>query len=361
MKKFYILSFILATVFLIGCRKTTDKPDAADAENGKAPVYKTDTVHLLNMNQETRLNGNVDFDQNSIVKIYSLVSGRVSTVSADLGTHVVKGTELALVESPDIVNYINDYNQDILTLQVAKKNYENIQELYKAKFSSEIDLITAKRDFDKAKEESEKSSNLLKLYGGYKQGETGYMKIKSPITGFVVDKNVNPGMDIRSDNTNPLFTISDLKTVWVMANVYETDISRVYKGMNVVIKTLAYPDKEFPGHISNINSTIDHETKVLRVRIQIQNPEGMLKPDMFASIVLDHPLNRSALAVDPKAIVFDNNLYYVITVDANNKLARKEVKIISKTSHYSFVQGELKPGDRVVTEGSLLIYNSMNL
>jgi cobalt-zinc-cadmium efflux system membrane fusion protein len=278
-----------------------------------------------------------------------------------LGTHVDKGTELALVESPDIVNYINDYNQDLLTLAVAKKSYENIQDLYQAKFSSEIDLISAKRDYDKAKEESEKSSNLLKLYGGYKQGETGFMKIKSPITGFVVEKNVNPGMDIRSDNTNPLFTISDLKTVWVMANVYETDIARVYKGMTVFVKTpLAYPDKVFPGTISNINSTIDHDTKVLRVRIQIQNPEGLLKPDMFASITLDHPLNRKALAVNPKAIVFDNNLYYVITLNGK-KLERKEVKIISKTSRYTFVQGDLIKGDQVITEGSLLVYNSMNL
>jgi cobalt-zinc-cadmium efflux system membrane fusion protein len=360
MKNLQVLSFALAAGLLAGCAKTSDKVSPEDANDATAQVYKTDTVRYLSMNEETRLNGNVDFDQNSIVKIYSLVSGRVSAVKADLGTHVEKGTELALVESPDIVNYINDYNQDLLTLAVAKKNYENIQDLYQAKFSSEIDLISAKRDFDKAKEESEKSSNLLKLYGGYKQGETGYMKIKSPITGFVVDKNVNPGMDIRSDNTNPLFTISDLKTVWVMANVYETDISRVYKGMSVFVKTLAYPDKEFPGHVSNINSTIDHDAKVLRVRIQIQNPDGLLKPDMFASITLDHPLNRSALAVNPKAIVFDNNLYYVITVKGK-KLERKEVKIISKTSRYTFVQGALAHGDHVITEGSLLVYNSMNL
>jgi cobalt-zinc-cadmium efflux system membrane fusion protein len=352
-----VVCFTLAAVLFAGCRKPSD---AVNAEEKEAQVYKTDTVRNISMNEETRLNGNVDFDQNSIVKIYSLVSGRVSAVSADLGTHVEKGTELALVESPDIVNYINDYNQDKLTLEVAKKNYENIQDLYKAEFSSKIDLLSAERDYAKAKEESEKSSNLLKLYGGYKQGETGYMKIKSPITGYVVDKNVNPGMDIRSDNTNPLFTISDLKTVWVMANVYETDISRVYKGMAVTVKTLAYPDKEFPGHISNINSTIDHDAKVLRVRIQIQNPEGLLKPDMFASIVLDHPLNRSALAVNPKAIVFDNNLYYVIRV-TGKKLERKEVKIVSKTSRYTFVQGDLAQGDRVITEGSLLVYNSMNL
>ncbi len=360
MKIFKVLILTLAVGLFVSCAKQTDKLSNADAQDSSTNVFKTDTVRYLSMNEETRLNGNVDFDQNSIVKIYSLVSGRVSAVKADLGTHVEKGTELALVESPDIVNYINDFNQDLLTLAVAKKNYENVQYLFQAKFSSEIDLISAKRDFDKSKEESEKSSNLLKLYGGYKQGETGYMKIKSPITGFVVDKNVNPGMDIRSDNTNPLFTISDLKTVWVMANVYETDISRVYKGMSVFVKTLAYPDKEFQGHVSNINSTIDHEAKVLRVRIQIQNPDGMLKPDMFASITLNHPLNRSALAVNPKAIVFDNNLYYVIAMK-KKKLERKEVKIVSKTSRYTFVQGDLTTGDLVITEGSLLVYTSMNL
>ncbi len=354
------LIYFLMLIIVVGCGEKraadTTRPDSPDSA---AVVYKTDSVREINMNEVTRLNGNVDFDQNSIVKIYSLVSGRVSEVKADLGTHVEKGTELAVVESPDIVNYINDFQQDKLTLEVAEKNYENVKELYQAKFSSQIDLISAKRDYEKSKEELEKSSNLLKLFGGYKQGETGYMKIKSPITGFVVDKNVNPGMDIRSDNTNPLFTISDLKTVWVMANVYETDISRIYKGMNVSVKTLAYPDQEFFGNISNINSVIDHEAKVLRVRIQIQNPEGLLKPDMFASIVLNHPINRKALAVNPKAVVFDNNLYYVIRLMGKN-LEKKEVKIISKISRYTFISGDLKPGDLVIAEGSLLVYTSLN-
>ncbi len=359
MKNSKVTSLALVVSLLVSCvNKPTDKLSSQDAEN-TTQVYKIDSVRYVSLNEETRLNGNVDFDQNSIVKIYSLVSGRVSEVKADLGTHVEKGTELALVESPDIVNYINNFQQDKLTLEVADKNYENVKELYQAKFSSQIDLISAKRDYEKSKEEFEKSSNLLKLFGGYKQGETGYMKIKSPITGFVVDKNVNPGMDIRSDNTNPLFTISDLKTVWVMANVYETDISRIYKGMNVSIKTLAYPDKEFNGQISNINSVIDHEAKVLRVRILIQNPEGFLKPDMFASILLNHPLERKALAINPKAVVFDNNLYYVVSV-VGKKLEKKEVKIISTTSRYTFISGDLKPGDIVIAEGSLLVYNSLN-
>ena len=144
-----------------------------------------------------------------------------------------------------------------------------------------------------------------------------------------------------------------------MANVYETDISRIYKGMNVSVKTLAYPDQEFFGNISNINSVIDHEAKVLRVRIQIQNPEGLLKPDMFASIVLNHPINRKALAVNPKAVVFDNNLYYVIRLMGKN-LEKKEVKIISKISRYTFISGDLKPGDLVIAEGSLLVYTSLN-
>jgi len=166
-------------------------------------------------------------------------------------------------------------------------------------------------------------------------------------------------MDIRSDNTNPLFTISDLKTVWVMANVYETDISRIYKGMNVTVRTLAYPDREFSGHISNINSVIDHEAKVLRVRIQIQNPEGLLKPDMFASILLERPLTTKAMAVNPKSVVFDNNLYYVIRVNGQ-QLEKHEIKIISNTPRYTFISGDLKPGDLVITEGSLLVYNSLN-
>lgn len=328
--------------------------------------YLTDSVRRLNPEDELTLNGTVTFDQDNVVRVFPLVSGNVQKTTASLGTFVQKGQDLALIRSGDISTYTNDYQSDKSDLEVAQQQFKNVSAQYKSGFASETDFLTARNNVKKAQDELSKSANILRVYGGSTAG-TGqpYFSVKAPIAGYIVEKNVNTGQDLRADNQSPLYTISSLQQIWVLANVYEQDIPNIKQGQPVDIQVLAYPDKTFKGTISNVSSVLDEQARVLKVRIVLSNKDGLLKPDMFATIHVHLPNTGSSgggtsLAVPQKSVVFDRDHYYVIVQTGKDKYAVREVNVMKNTTRYAFVEGgNLKPGDTVVTEGSLLLYNDL--
>lgn len=360
MKSFLLTAATVLT--LAGCAKKEESAPPTSAADSTSS-YLTDSVRRINPESELTLNGTVTFDQDNVVRVFPLVSGNVEKINASLGTYVQKGQDLAVIRSGDISNYVNDYQSDKSDLEVAQQALKNVSAQYKAGFASETDFLTARSNVKKAQEEAAKSANILKVYGGSSTSGNPFFTVKAPITGFVVERNVNAGQDLRSDNQNPLFTISSLQQVWVMANVYEQDIPSVRMGQPVDLTVLAYPDKIFRGTISNISSVLDTQARVLKVRIVLANQAGLLKPDMFATVhvhLANTGSNRADLAVSQKAVVFDRDHYYVVIKTGKDKFEVREVQLIKNSTRYAFIEGgNLKPGDTVLTEGSLLMYNDL--
>lgn len=346
---------------------TEDKLPTSSADSSSS--YLTDTVRRMNPEDELTLNGTVTFDQDNVVRVFPLVSGNVEKATASLGAYVQKGQDLALIRSGDISTYVNNYQADKSDLEVAQQQLKNVSAQYKSGFASETDFLTAKNNVKKAEDELSKSANILRVYGGASGTANGasqpYFTVKAPIAGYIVEKNVNTGQDLRADNQNPLYTISSLQQIWVMANVYEQDIPEIKQGQPVDIQVLAYPDKVFKGVISNVSSVLDEQARVLKVRIVLPNKDGLLKPDMFATIHVHLPntsggKSDQSLAVPQKAVVFDRDHYYVIVQTGQDKYEVREVTVLKNTTRYAFIEGgNLKPGDIVVTEGSLLLYNDL--
>lgn len=351
---------VAVSLLIASCgKKEESAPPTSSADSTSS--YLTDSVRRLNPEDELTLNGTVTFDQDNVIRVFPLVSGNVEKINAALGAYVQKGQDLAVIRSGDISNYVNDFQADKSDLEVAKQNLKNVEAQYKAGFASETDYLTATSNVKKAQEELSKSSNILKIYGGSSTSGNPYFTVKAPISGYVVERNVNAGQDLRADNQNPLFTISSLQNIWVLANVYEQNIPEIQQGQPVDIQVLAYPDKIFKGVISNISSVLDEQARVLKVRIVLSNKDGLLKPDMFATIHVHLPNQKGgqSLAVPQKAVVFDRDHYFVVVQTGKNKYEVREVKVMQNTTRYSFVEGNLKPGDVVVTEGSLLLYNDL--
>jgi len=356
MKKLIFL--FLGMIIIAACTKK--KPHEVDAPHNKEEaVYKTDTVKMKSMEEELTLNGEVSFDEDSVVRVFPLVSGKVEAVKTSLGVFVQKGQELVIIKSADITNFIKDFEVAKANTEIVKKNLQNTESLYKSGFSSETDYLNAKQEYLKGTQELARAQQVIQLYGGATRTDKPYFYVKAPISGYIVEKNVNTGQEMRQDNSNPMFTISNLRKVWVMANVYEADISEIKIGQNVSIHTISYPDKSFLGKVSNISNVLDKSSRVMRVRVEIDNKDGLLKPDMFATITLMLVRPGQMIAVPLKAIVFDNDQYFVI-VAKNGKYEKREVEIIKKTSHNVFIKGNVTIGERVVTEGSLLLYNELN-
>ena len=357
---------------LSGCgSKSEELPmNTKDLSSG----YRTDTVQLRSPEQDLRFTGKVSYDQSRVNRVFPVVSGNVLEVHAALGSQVTRGQLLATVQSADVSGYLNTYNATKADFAVAQRNASNTEQLFKSNFASQSDLVAAQAQLEKSRSALRGAEQVLKLYGangsGAASGKPVYT-VKAPVSGFVVERNVNPGTQLRSDNSTALFTISNLARVWVLINVYESDAAAVKVGLPVIITALAYPDRTFQGKITNVSSVVDADTRVLQARVELDNPGGLLKPDMFCTITLSQPQSGQALAVNPTAVIFSNDQYYVIRRKPGTPEPRPEqnasvayevvpVKVLRSSARYRFVTGGLHDGDKVVTQGSLLLYNDLN-
>jgi cobalt-zinc-cadmium efflux system membrane fusion protein len=352
---------------LTACGGGDKKAELPMNTRDNASTYRTDTVMTRDVAENLRFTGKVSYDQSRVDRVFPVVSGTVLDVTAALGARVSKGQALARVQSADVSGFLNDYNGAKSDYAIAKRTADNTEQLYKTNFASQSDLVAAREGLVKAQSALTRAEQVVKLYGANTGGGASPIyQVKAPASGFVVERNVNPGVQLRPDNATPLFTISDLSRVWIMLNVYETDIAQLKMGQQVSIQALAYPDKTFTGTITNISNAVDPDTRILQARVELANPDGLLKPDMFCTVSLNLTNTSPAgkqLAVNPKSVIFSQDKYFVIKQNGPNKYAIVPVTVVSSTSNYSYVEvknGQLKPGDQVVTEGSLLLYNDLS-
>ncbi|MCA0230478.1 MAG: efflux RND transporter periplasmic adaptor subunit [Bacteroidetes bacterium] len=347
----------LPAIVLVSCQSEQKNEEPKTKDTGSA--FRTDTVQLRNYEQELQFTGQVSFDQKQVDRVYPMVSGNVLDVNAELGAFVKKGQVLAKLQSADVSQFVKDYNTAKSNYDIAKRNADNVEQLYKTKFSSENDLVNARKQLEIASSELERSSQVLKMYGGTSANSQPIFTVSAPVSGYIVERNINPNMQIRPDNGNSLFTISNLSDVWVLINIYESDIQAVKVGQEVNINTLAYPDRVFQGRIDNISQVIDNDSKVLQARVVLQNPGGLLKPDMFCTVKLHIEKPEKLLAVNPKSVIFSEDRYFVILDKGKGNYQSVPVEVIKSTSKYSYIKANLRDGDRVVTEGALLLFNEL--
>ena len=168
-------------------------------------------------------------------------------------------------------------------------------------------------------------------------------------------------MQIRSDQNDEMFVISGLENVWVMADVYESDISKVHENAPVRITTLAYPDKEFTGKIDKVYNMLNDESKTMNVRVKLTNENYLLKPGMFTNVyVISRSSDNQLPRIDSHALVFEDGKNFVVTVDAAGKLAVKEVEVYRQLSKECYLSSGVQEGDRILNKNVLLVYNALN-
>jgi cobalt-zinc-cadmium efflux system membrane fusion protein len=306
--------------------------------------------------QEFNLIGKVTYDQDKVVKLYPLVSGNVLEVKVALGDHVEKGQVLAIVRSGEIAGAENDIVTAEANLAVAEKNMESATDLYNGGISSEKDYLATVKETAKSRSELNRVKTILSIFGGSK---SEYIII-APIAGYIVEKNINPEMQIRPDYGTDLFTISNLKKVWVLASVYESEIAKIKSGEKVSITTISYPGRIFTGLIDKIYNVLDPDSKTMKVRVQLDNEDNLLKPEMFAKVIVQQRSDSSMIAVPSKSTVFDQNKYWVIVYDNKCKVQSRMIEIAYSTNTLTYIRTGLKPGEKIISNVQLLIYNALN-
>jgi cobalt-zinc-cadmium efflux system membrane fusion protein len=320
-------------------------------------TLKTDTVSECPLLNSLTLTGQVDFNEDEVAKIYPMVSGTVNGINVMLGDHVSKGQALAVIQSSEMAGYSNDLVNAETNLQVAKKNLDATQDMLTSGLASQKDVLNAQASYTQAQSELNRINSVLKINGGSTQGN--YV-VKSPINGFIIDKGATNNMAIRTDNSSSLFTISDLGNVWILANVYESNISKVHLGDSVDVTTLSYPNKVFKGRIDKILNVLDPTNKVMKIRVVLPNPGYLLKPQMFASVTINTKEDKQTTCIPSSALVFDDNQYYVLVYKSRSDIQIKPVRVIDTHGDKTFVSEGVSTGDVIISSQVLLIYQALN-
>jgi len=365
MTKIFLLSHKTMTIILVmalfglSCTHSPATTDSAKyvLPDSLAKTLKFDNIQVCQLTNTITLSGKVAFNEDHVAKIYPMVTGNIQNIHVMLGDFVRAGQVLAVIKSSEMAGYSNDLVNAETNLRVAKKNLEATHEMFKSGLTSQKELLIAEATYEQAESELSRVKRVLHINGGNSNGD--YI-VRSPINGFVVEKFATNGMSIRADNSTSLFTISDLQNVWVIANVYESNISLVHLNDEVDVTTLSYPDKILKGKVDKIMNVLDPTNKVMKARIVLPNPGYLLKPEMFANVTITNEGNHEALCVASSAVVFDHSQNYVMVYHSKSDIRIIPVQVINTVGDRSYISGNIKQGDKVIASQAILIYGALN-
>lgn len=352
---------VAATMLLTGCgeKKEAPKQDTQFVlSDTMAAMIQLDTVRSARINEALTLSGEISFNENSVVKIFPHSSGQVIETKVSLGDKVQKGQVIAIIKSADVAGNYADLSGAEADVAIAKRQLDNAESLYKSGISSEKDYTEAKQTYLKAEAAKQKIQSLLSINGGNSQ-PGGVYSVIAPISGYIVEKKVAAGGFIRPDMGDNLFTISDLKEVWVWANVFEADIAKVQQGAPVQVTTLAYPGKTFNGKIDQVSEVLDPTNKAMRVRINLQNDALLLKPEMFAKVQVTNAGTDTAIAIPTSALVQQNGKDFVVVYNSKSDIQVAPVEVLRPLGDITYLRQGVTPGQLLVVKNQLLLFQQL--
>ena len=305
--------------------------------------------------------GEITFDDQKVSHVFSPVTGRVTTVLAQLGQHVKKGDPLAEILSPDVGLASADLARANAEYIAAAHAYEREKVLFDQHATSERDLEKSEDEWRKARAElwrAQQKARLLQAGGG---AVTQLYTLRAALEGTVLARNVTPGVEVQGQYANgaaiEVFTVGELDPVWVLADIFEIDLARVRVGERATIKVVTYPGRTFDGTIDYVGGMLDAATRTARVRCVLANTEGLLKAHMYATLQLSIDARR-ALAIPRSALVHlgDSTLVFVALGAGSDGRARYERRpvIVDEVEAAPFlrVSHGVEAGEEVVVAGA---------
>jgi cobalt-zinc-cadmium efflux system membrane fusion protein len=318
------------------------------------------TIQATTLTRTLRLTGAVAYDAFNTTPVITQVGGPVSRILVVPGQQVKEGQPMLDVSSPDYSQLLDAYLKAADSYRLADKYWVRAQDLYQHHAIAQRDLEQAESDRNQAQADLNAADQGMKILGIKnpadlaKAPSSALIPVLAPISGEVVERLVSPGQVVQAGQTQA-FTISDLRTVWILANVYQGDLAAVRSGDDVVVQNDAYPDT-FHGRISYVSPALDPNTRTLQARIVVDNPGEKLKRDMYCTVTVTAGSIPNAIAVpDSSVLRDDNNQPFVYLATGANQFARREVEIGQSLSGQTHILRGISPGERVVADGSLFL------
>lgn len=346
----------LLCLLFTGCQNGRNNKEQAQGEQPQTDILSTALVETGGSNEELVLNGTVTCDERKVSKVFIPCTGKVQNVSCEIGDHVQKGQLLGKVFSQDAAEYEKQLTDIANEKRLAERELAMKRELLESGMASEKDVLEAQGRVGLALAEQNRLHSVAGVQGFTHKSQA---TLAAPISGYVYAKNVYNGSYIDdTSNDEPAFEIADISTVWVTADVYESDIYKVRQGEQVRISILAYPNDSITGCIDKIYKRLDEESKTMKVRVQIENAEERYLPGMFASVhVALSGAGRQLMRVPAQSIVFENGKNYVVVCDGEGICHRQQVEVAHQDQTYAYLASGVKAGERVIEKNALLQYN----
>ncbi len=305
----------------------------ATLERGEATVAEVRTQALA---EPVVTGGRIAFDDLRVSHVFSPVTGRVTRLIAPLGQPVKRGAPLAAIVSPDVGTAFSDEVKARADLVAAEHEFERQRQLFAAQAGSQRDFDTAESTYRKAQAEEQRALQKLRLLSeGTTDAVTQEYLLPSPIDGRVMARVVNPGVEVQGQYSGgaavELFTVGDIDSVWLYADVPEAELAMVQVGAPVEVRVLAYPERVFDGTVEWVSATLDPTLRTARIRASLPNPERLLKPEMFGTVYVQRP-PALKLAVPSDAIrhINDQSFAYVAAgtrPDGKQIFKRRQVRV----------------------------------
>ena len=335
-----------------GGNKQTDNVETSQCD------VDTEMVELYEMDDELVLNGNVVCDETCLCKVFVPCTGRVTGLNVEVGDKVSRGQQLAVIKkSEGAADYRKSISDADAEIRMAERWYAMQQDLLGSGMASDKDVEEARERVMTAHAERLRLNDVASINGF---GDGANASLMAPISGYVICKRIYNNSYVSDDNNDEAaIEIADLRKVWVIADVYESDIAKIRAGAPVSVTTMAYPNETSYGKIDKVYSVLDRESKTMKVRVGLDNPDGKLKPGIFASVHVN--LSQEGVrmtAVSAKAVIFWSGKDYVMVQTDENRYERREVSVAHTSSNRSFISSGLTAGEKVVTRNALLFFNA---
>jgi len=356
-----LLALLLIAGLMSGCSRSGAPPS-------NSPVVETNTdpnvftmkdpaqfplatVTSHQVSDEIHVNGVVAPDVNRSVPVVSLGGGRVVEIKAKLGDTVKKGQVLLKINSPDLTIAFSDYEKFKADEVLAEKQLARAKLLYDKGAVALADVETAEDSASKTKADLDAAMQHVHVLGGDVNQPSALLPLRAPISGVIVDQQITGGTGIRSlDNQQALFTIADLSVVWVLCDVYQDTLLRVHEGDAAEITVPGLEGQTFPGKVVNISSVLDANTRSAKVRIELPNAKGVLRPGMFVTAIFRSRAMVERAVVPASAVVHLHDKDWVYEPVGGSQFRRVVVELAPQgTDGMQPVISGIKPGEQVVS------------
>src|SRR5579871_1345283 len=347
-------------------RRDAESIDLSDAQLSSV---KVEPVEARDFPVEKEAVGSIDFNQDMTVQVFTPYQGRIIALFAKVGDDVKKGQTLFTIDSPDLLNAESTLISAAGVLELQTRALTRARELYQSRAISQKELEQATSDQQSAEGALRAARDAVRIFGkteadidnivGQRMADPTLV-VQSPITGRITARSAAPGLFVQPGSAPAPYTLADIDTMWMIANVAENDSPAFRVGQEETVRVSAFPGRTFAGKVTTVGSMVDPNTRRVLVRSEVKDPQHELRAGMFANFVINvgAPMRSPGVPADGVVREGDGTMTVFVTSD-RKRFTRRVVKVGLERDAYRQILDGLRPGELVATEGALFLSNAL--